>query len=158
MSSTGIHLTDLAVCFLGPVAEVRAQQSSIMMAPPVRDFVAASFEFRSGARGVINLLSCTPYSGRVTIFGDKGWVEVVTEGNVDKGKPAALTLCTGTDEPRIRESYPSTDTLRQIVDAWAAAISGEEIYRFTREQAVDNIRLFEGIVNSAARDGRRILL
>ncbi len=158
MTSTGIHLTDLAVCFFGPVAEVRAQQASIVMAPPVRDFVAASFRFRSGARGAINLLSCTPYSGRVTIFGDKGWVEVVTEGNVDKGKPAVLTLCTGTDEPRVEESYESTDTLRQVVDAWAAAISGEETYRFTPEQAVENIRLFEGIVNSAANDGSRIPL
>ncbi|MCY3873050.1 MAG: Gfo/Idh/MocA family oxidoreductase [Rhodobacteraceae bacterium] len=158
MTSTGIHLTDLAVCFFGPAGEVRAQQSSIVMEPPVNDFVSASFTFRSGACGVINLLSCTPYSGRVTIFGDKAWVEVVTEGNVDKGRPAILTLCTGTDEPRIRETYEATDTLRQIVDAWAAAISGDEVYRFTYEQAVENIRLFDGIVRSAAADGRRILL
>ncbi len=158
MTSTGIHLTDLAVCFLGPVAEVRAQQASIAMAPPVNDFVTAGFTFRSGARGTINLLSSTPYSGRVTIFGDQGWVEVVTEGNVDKGKPAVLTLCTGTDEPRVREIHQPTDTLQQIVDAWAAAVSGEESYRFTHEQAVDNIRLFDGIVSSAEDDGRRILI
>ena len=158
MTSTGIHLTDLAVCFFGPVAEVRAQQSSIVFEPPVNDFVSASFTFRSGARGMINLLSCTPYSGRVTIFGDKGWVDVVTEGNVDKGRPAILTLCTDTDEPRIRETYEANDTLRQIVDAWAAAICGEEVYRFTYEQAVENIRLFDGIVSSAAENGRRLLL
>ena len=73
---------------------------------------------------MINLLSCTPYNGRVTIFGDKAWVEIVTEGNVDKGKPAILTLCTGTDEPCITETCEATDTLRQIADARAAAISG----------------------------------
>ena len=158
MTSTGIHLTDLAVCFFGPVEEVRAQKSSLVMEPPISDFVSANFTFKSGARGMINLLSCTPYNGRVTLFGDKGWVEVVTEGNVDKGKPAILTLCTGTDDERIRETYDATDTLRQIVDAWAAAICGEEIYRFSYEHALENIKLFDGIVSSSEDGGAQVFL
>ena len=156
MTATGIHQTDLCCAFFGAPAEVRAQTSSLIFEPPATDFVTASLTFKSGARGTISLLSCVPYYGRVTVFGDKGWVEVVSEGNVDQGKPTIVTLCTGTHEPRQVTVYHPTDTVTANFEAWAEAVAGRKPYRFTHDQMLDNIRIFEGIVKSAAQDGKTI--
>src|ERR1700739_4562427 len=109
--------------------------------------------FKCGARGTITLLSCTPYCGRVAVFGDRGWVEVVSEGNVDQGKSTTATLCTGTREPREVKSYKPSDTVTQNIEAWASAVTGEGVYRFTKEQILENIKVFEAIVNSATAGG-----
>ena len=87
MTAVGIHITDLFVSFAGAVAEVRAQTASLVFAPPAEDFVGASITFKSGVRATLTRLSSTPFYGRVTVFGDAGWVEIVSEGNVDQGKP-----------------------------------------------------------------------
>ena len=158
MTATGIHQTDLCVAFLGTPVEVRAQTSSLIFEPPATDFVTVSLRFGSGARGTITLLSCTPYYGRVTLFGDKGWVEVASEGNVDQGKPTLVTVCTGTNAPRTVTTHHPTDTVTANFEAWAAAVAGERPYRFTNAQLLDNIRLFEAIVASAGQNGAPIPL
>ncbi|MBX3570049.1 MAG: Gfo/Idh/MocA family oxidoreductase [Rhizobiaceae bacterium] len=158
MTATGIHQTDLCCAFFGAPSEVRAQTSSLTFEPPATDFVTASLTFKSGARGTITLLSCVPYYGRITVFGDKAWVEVVSEGNVDQGKPTIVTLCTGTHEPRQVTVYHPTDTVTANFEAWADAVAGGKPYRFTPEQMLDNIRIFEGIVKSAGQDGKTIAL
>jgi predicted dehydrogenase len=156
MTATGIHQTDLCCALFGKPADVRAQTASLIFEPPATDFVGASVRFESGARATITLLSCVPYYGRVTVFGDKGWVEVVTEGNVDQGKPTIVTVCLGTHEPRQVTVYGPTDTVTQNFEAWVDAVEGKAPYRFTNAQLVDNIRIFEGIVNSAADGGKPI--
>jgi hypothetical protein len=47
--------------------------------------------FKSGLRATFSALSITPFYGRFALFGDKGWVEIVSEANVDLGKPTILT-------------------------------------------------------------------
>lgn len=158
MTATGIHQTDLCCAFFGAPSEVRAQTSSLTFEPPATDFVTASLAFESGARATITLLSCVPYYGRVTVFGEKAWVEVVTEGNVDQGKPTIVTLCTGTHEPRQVTVYHPTDTVTANFEAWADAVAGRAPYRFTPAQMLDNIRIFEAIVTSAGQDGETIRL
>jgi predicted dehydrogenase len=109
-------------------------------------------------RAAITLLSSVPYYGRVTVFGDNGWVEVVTEGNVDQGKPTIVTLCTGTNEPRQVTIHHPTDTVTANFEAWAAAVAGSSVYRFTTAQILDNIRVLEAIVTSAREDGMALYL
>ena len=153
MTGTGIHLTDLAISLFGPVATVQAHTATMVFEPPATDFVNVMFTFKSGAQGTITLLSCTPYSGHVTVFGDKGWVDVVSKGNVDQGQPTVVTLCTGTREPRQVTKYYPTDTVTMNLEAWAAGVAGEEIYRFTNEQVLENIKVLEAVVNSANSGG-----
>ncbi|WP_119273542.1 Gfo/Idh/MocA family protein [Taklimakanibacter deserti] len=158
MTATGIHQTDLCVALFGEPCEVRAETASLTFAPPASDFVTAALKFKSGARATITLLSCVPYYGRVTVFGDKGWVEVMTEGNVDQGKPTVVTQCTGTQAPRQVTVYHPTDTVTANFESWAAAVAGEKRYRFSSAELVDNIRIFEAIVRSSAEDGRTVSL
>ena len=158
MTATGVHQTDLCCSYFGTPIEVRAATSSLIFEPPATDFVTATVKFASGVRGVLTLLSCVPYYGRITVFGDKGWIEVVTEGNVDQGKPTIVTVCKGTNAPREVTTFQPTDTVTENFEAWAAAVAGEKPYRFRPAQLLDNVKIFESIVTSAREGGKTIRL
>lgn len=151
MTAVGIHLTDLFVNFAGPPAEVRARTASLVFEPPAEDFVTAGIVFKSGTRATITSLSATPYYGRFTAFGDQGWVEIVSEANVDKGKPTILTR--GDRDGRRSVTYQAIDTVLLNFEAWADAVEGRKAYRFTSDELLQNIVLFEGIVTSARQGG-----
>jgi predicted dehydrogenase len=151
MTAVGIHLTDLFVHFVGPAKEVRATTASMIFTPPAEDFVSTSIVFESGARANLTSLSITPFYGRFTVFGDKAWVEIISEGNVDKGLPTILTH--GDAGGRRRVVYEFTDTVTQNFEAWADAVEKRAPYRFTHQELVDNIRLFEAVVKSTRNGG-----
>ena len=133
MTAVGIHLTDLMTHFVGPAAEVRARSTSMIFTPPAADFVTASIVFKSGARATFTSLSITPFYGRFTCYGDAGWVEIVSEANVDRGKPTILTHADGNERRRV--VYEATDTVTQNFEAWADAVEGKAPYRFTDRRA-----------------------
>ena len=156
MTAVGIHLTDLFIDFAGAAREVRARPARMVLEPPAEDLVAASIDFKSGARASLTSLSVTPYYGRFTVFGDAGWVELVHEANVDQNKPTILTHETGLG--RDSRTYPAIDTVTLNFEAWADAVAGKAPYRFTPEQLIENIRLFEAIVRSSRQGGAPIAL
>ncbi len=152
MTAVGIHMTDLFVHFVGPASDVRARTASMIFAPPAEDFVTASITFKSGARATFTSLSVTPFYGRFTIYGDAGWVEIVSEANVDRGKPTHLTYCDANLQ-RTTTTYEATDAVTPNFEAWADAVEGRGTYRFTSEELIENIRLFEAIVTSTRNGG-----
>jgi electron transfer flavoprotein alpha/beta subunit len=83
---------------------------------------------------------------------------VVTEGNVDQGKPTIVTVRKGTNAPREVTTFQPTDTVKANFEAWAAAVAGEEPYRFTPQQLLDHVKIFESIVTSASEGGKTIRL
>ncbi len=157
MTAVGIHLTDLMIHFAGPAAEVRTRTASMIFEPPAEDFVTASIEFESGARGTFTSLSITPFYGRFTCYGDRGWVEIVSEANVDRGKPTHLTH-TDAEGRRRQEVFPWTDTVTQNFEAWADAVEGKKPYRFSDRELIENIRLFEALVRSSRLGGEPLKL
>lgn len=152
MTAVGIHLTDLFVHLVGPASDVRARTDSMIFDPPAEDFVSANITFRSGARATLTSLSVTPFYGRFTIHGDAGWVEIVSEANVDRGKPTLLTYC-DPEGARHTTVYEAIDTVTPNFEAWADANEKGTPYRFSSEELVENIRLFEAIVLSSRKDG-----
>jgi predicted dehydrogenase len=156
MTAVGIHLTDLFIDFAGPVREVRAMTARMVLAPPAEDYVTAHIDFVSGTRATLTSLSTTPYYGRFTVFGDQGWAELVHEANVDKNKPTILTADDGTG--RRSKSFEAIDTVTLNLDSWADAVAGRAPYRFTPEQMIENVRLFEAIVQSSRQSGTAVAL
>ncbi len=151
MTAVGIHHTDLFINIAGPPAEVRARSASMIFDPPAEDFVTVNIVFKSGVRATYSSLSITPFYGRFTLYGDKGWVEIISEDNVDQGKPTILTHRDASGHRVV--SYEATDTVTQNFEAWADAVEGRSKYRFTDEELIENIRLFEAIVASTRNDG-----
>jgi predicted dehydrogenase len=152
MTAVGIHLTDLMVHFAGPAREVRARTASLKFAPPAEDFVTASIEFASGVRATLSSLSITPFYARFTCFGDTGWAEIASEANIDWGRPTTLTV-SDTPGERRQTVFQATDTVRENFESWANAVEGRAPYRFSGEELVENIRLFEAIVLSSRQGG-----
>jgi hypothetical protein len=63
-------------------------------------------------------------------------------------------MLTHVDQGRRRSTvYEPTDTVTQNFEAWADAAEGRAPYRFTPEELVENIRIFEAIVMSSRNDG-----
>lgn len=153
MTAVGIHVTDIFVALAGPAAEVTAITDSMVLDKPAIDYISASMRFKSGCRGTVTFLSTTPYHGRICIFGDKGWVELVSEGNVDQGKPTILTYCAQTGGERLRRAFEANDAVLANFEAWADGVAGAAAYPFSRAEMLGNIQLFEAIVTSASRGG-----
>jgi predicted dehydrogenase len=151
MTAVGIHMTDLFIKLAGPAKEVRARSASLIFQPPAEDFVRADILFKSDAVGTFTALSITPLYARFTIYGDAGWLEVMSEANVDQGKPTTLTHVD--HKGRRSVVYGATDTVTQNFEAWADAVEDKAPYRFTDDELIENIRVFEAIVKSTRHNG-----
>ena len=136
---------------------VSARTASQIFPAPSEDFVSAEIDFEKGARGRITCLSTPPFYGRFTLIGDQGWVEVQEGGNVDKGIPSSFVHA-GPDGARETRSYDHVNTVRMNFEAWADAVDGRAPYRFSTEQLLGNIRILDAITQSAAADGKPVML
>lgn len=158
MTAVGIHITDIFIALAGPAQSVCCITDSMVFPAPAQDYITATMAFRSGVRGTVSFLSATPFHGRIAVFGDKGWVELVSEGNVDQGLPTVFTHCTGTGAPRIQRSYPANDAVLLNFEAWSDAVTHGGAYPFTRSELLENIKLFEAIVVSGQQRGKAVVL
>ena len=100
------------------------------------------------------------FAGRVVAESDlrdeplprpSGNLEIVSLANVDKGQPTLLTH--GDHDGRRTISYDDTDTVTKNFESWADAVEGRGKYRFSDEELIENIRIFEAIVTSSKNDG-----
>ena len=148
MTGMGIHLTDSYIDMLGPVTEVSAITAKRVVEMPAGDIVAAQFRFASGAAGYLCAISATPYYARFTVFGTDGWVEASDDAHPDEGGESHLMFC-GKDGVRSVTDYQPFDAVRANFEAFADAIEGRASYRFTNEQLIHNIAIFEAILKSA---------
>jgi predicted dehydrogenase len=157
MTALGIHITDLYLALVGRPKRVRARTATVREGAIATDHVSAQFDFASGATGSLTCLSATPFHGRLTVFGTRGWIEVKENANVDRGQPSDITT-TDADAKRTMQSYLPVNTVLLNFEAWAAAVEDGKPYRFTRAQLLDNVRMLEAIVTSAAAGGTSIEL
>lgn len=158
MTAVGIHITDIFIALAGPAQSVRCTTDSMVFPAPAQDYITATIAFRSGVRGTVSFLSVTPFHGRIAVFGDKGWVELVSEGNVDQGLPTLFTHCTGTGVPRIHHSHPANDAVLLNFEAWSDAVTQGGAYPFTHSELLENIKLFEAIVASGKAGGETVVI
>jgi predicted dehydrogenase len=158
MTALGIHLTDMFVSLAGKPARVSARTARHVFPAPADDYVAADIGFANGITGRIACLSATPFYGRFTVYGDKGWVEVQESGNVDKGLPSILTYSASTAGERTVRPYAPANTVLANFEAWADAIEGGAPYRFMPEQLLANVQILESVIRSAESDGAPIAI
>jgi predicted dehydrogenase len=157
MTALGIHVTDLFISFVGRPKAVRAKTAKVLQTVVGVDHVSAQIDFVCGATAALTCLSSTPFHGRVAVYGTRGWIEVRENGNVDKGQPTDVVIADAQGR-RTTTSYAATNTVLANFESWAQAALGHGSYRFTREQLLDNIRVLEAIVSSAAADGQAIFV
>ena len=149
MTAMGIHLTDLFVELLGPIAEVFAATTSRVAYKQTGDVISAHVRFASGATGYFNAILVTPLYIKFTVFGSEAWVEVRNHTHPDTPGPTTLTVHYRDGRTESRD-YQWADTVKANLESFARAIAGQGAYVFTDEQKVANIATLEAICRSAA--------
>lgn len=149
LTALGVHLTDYIQTLAGPVAEVYARMSHRSDSYPSEDILSIQFAFESGVTGYLCSIATTPFYQRITVFGDRGWVETREVSNVDQPDPAVLTWRAMDLEIHTR-TYKPFDTVSANLHDWADAVEGRGAYRFTRREKLHNVQILEAIVESAA--------
>jgi len=157
MTALGVHLTDLFISFAGRPKAVRARTAHVLPDATGKDHLSIWLDFESGPTAAINSIASTPYYGRLTVFGSKGWAEVRESANVDKELPSDLVVSDASGK-RTAKSFPAARTVRTNLEAWARAATGKAEYRYTREQLLDNVRILDGVVRSSNEDGTPVTL
>jgi predicted dehydrogenase len=111
--------------------------------PAPLDSVTAMFEFASGASGMLATVRATPLYWRIHAFGSKGSVEGLGENE--------LVLRFSGLAPERRELAP-VDSLRLVLEAFAAAVAGKAPYPITPAQMLSTMQAFETTIRSIAED------
>lgn len=149
LTALGIHITDYFQSICGPVAEVRAIAGRRSPTFDAEDVVTVQFRFASGMTGTMTNLATTPFYSRISLFGDRAWVEAREWSNVDVPEPALLVWQEPDREIRTR-TFAASNTVRSNVEAWARSAMGSGGYRFTSRELVHNIEILEAIVRAAS--------
>jgi predicted dehydrogenase len=147
MTALGVHQTDFMQTLAGPVRSLSARLSRRSDDFPNEDVLTVQFYFESGISGSLTSLATTPFYQRMSIFGDRGWIENREVSNVDMPDPA--TLCwRGMDEEIYSRTYRMKDTVKPNIESWASAVINGTKYRFTHKQIIHNVQILEAIVRS----------
>ena len=151
MTGMGIHLTDLLISFFGPVNMVQAITTDRSLGWETGDVVTAQLQFEAGMTATLSAILHTPLFLRMHVFGSAKWMEIINECHPDEqgGTVNAATSVTG--HPITHRRFSWTDTVIRNLEAFAAAVCGEESYPFTMEQIVHNIEVLEAIALAAER-------
>lgn len=157
MTALGVHLTDLFISFAGRPTSVRARTAHVLPDATGKDHLSIWLDFASGPTAAICTIASTPYYGRLTVFGSKGWAEVRESANVDKELPSELVVSDASGK-RATKSFPAARTVRANLEAWAKAATGKADYRHTREQLLDNVRILDAVVRSSNEGGTLVTL
>lgn len=143
----GIHLTDYLISILSPIEEIRAVSAQRVLDLPSGDVVTTQFTFRDGTLGTINVVSATPFFGRIAVFGQKAWVEIVETAHPEA--PADTHMTIGTDDgKRATRIYQPRDTVLLNLHQWADAVAGKGTYCITDEQRIANVAVLEALARS----------
>tara|TARA_Y100000590_G_scaffold464719_1_gene634866 strand:+ start:7364 stop:8353 length:990 start_codon:yes stop_codon:yes gene_type:complete len=148
-TARGIHLTDFMVHMFGRAKRVYSTMSSIAYDQPRIDTMSANIEFQNGITGIVSVSIATPFYGRYTVFGDKGWIEAREINNFEHNDPGELVLCIK-DGKRVVTSHPHSNTVLENFEAWYDAIKNDLSYPITSNEMLANIEIFEAIVESGA--------
>jgi predicted dehydrogenase len=147
MTALGVHQTDFMQTLAGPVDKINAQLTQRSEDFPNEDVLTVQFLFRSGMSGSLTSLATTPFYQRMSIFGDRGWIENREVSNVDIPDPASL-IWRGMDEEIHTRTYKMIETVLPNLESWADAVMDKGKYRFSRQEILHNVEILETIVRS----------
>lgn len=148
LSATGIHIVDLAISVLGKPTEVWARLATLATSFGNGDTLAITIGFESGATALITAVLATPFIGRVCLMGSGGWYEIRDRSHPEQSTGWDVrTIRTGGE---VEESYfPPFSAVRENLECFARAITGETPYSVSHTEIQRNVDTFEAIVRSA---------
>lgn len=167
LMNQGIHLLDLLLWYLGDVAEVQAQMTTLAHAIEVEDCVSASVRFTNGALGsVVATTAAAPgYPHRVEVYGERGGMHIEGE-QIARWESEVMPRLPGVEVslPGIAAAGAGSSPRgigleghQRLIADLVAAIREKQQPVVPGEQGRRSLALTLAIYE-AARSGRRILL
>jgi len=129
---------------LGPVEEVFVRALRQATDLDAADTATTSLRFASGPSALLTAIGVTADFHRLHIFGTEGWAEL--RGN------RSFTFQPRGGEAEVLE-LPANDPVRDEIEAFAAAATGERAYPITPEAAIAGVAALEAMGRSAAEGG-----
>lgn len=143
MTGAGLHVLDSMISMMGPVAKVHARLLTRKPAPAPLDSVTAMVEFTSGASGMLATVRATPLYWRLHVFGSRGSAEALGENEL---------ILRMSGQAVERRELPAVDSLRLVLEAFAAAVAGTARYPIFPAQMLATVAAFEATIRSIAED------
>ncbi len=148
LSATGIHLVDLAISIFGRPTQVWARLSTQATSFANGDTLAITLAFEKGQTALITAILATPFVGRVTVLGSEGWVEIRDRSHPEDPQGWDVTRQVRGEQASSAFFQPHS-SVRENIESFAKAVSGEAVYPIPLEEMVANARTFEAITRSA---------
>ncbi|WP_250031252.1 Gfo/Idh/MocA family protein [Paractinoplanes maris] len=152
LSATGIHLVDLAIAVFGRPVEVWARLGTLATGFANGDTLTVTLGFEGGRTALITAVLTTPFAGRVTVLGSRGWMEIRDRNHPENPRGWDVTTVFRGGEPAT-EFSPPHPSVRANLEAFAQAAAGGAAYPVTYDEMLANADTFEAITRSA-RSGR----
>lgn len=148
LAAAGIHVIDVMVHLLGPVATVFAQSDRLVHEIDHDDTTNLLLRFDSRATGVVTTLTATAGNFRIQVFGERGWLALQDERTL---------IWASVRGDRDQWIYPSVSTEQIQLETFAHAIRTRVPYPIPPEEVLNGIATFEAVSRSLAMD-RRVLV
>jgi predicted dehydrogenase len=136
MTSRGLHLSDLMIHFAGLAESVFAITERRVLKIPVNDVTALLLRFAGGPTATLTTMAATAEAWRFAVYGSAGWAEV-------RSPETLVFRPVGGEEEQL--PVPSGDAERAELEAFARAVTGDETFAVTPQQAINNIAILQGI-------------
>jgi predicted dehydrogenase len=148
LSATGIHLVDLAVAILGPAESVLARLNTLASNFANGDSLAIMLGFKGGQTALISAILATPFDGRFTVYGSKGWIEVRDRTHPENPTGWDIRMVFSGKEmlSSFNEPHP---TVRANLEAFAKGALGISPYPVSTDEMLANVAALESIMKSA---------
>ena len=147
LTATGIHLVDLAIAILGPSEAVWARLATRGSDFENGDTLGLMLAFPGGANALISAILATPFEGRFTVYGSKGWFEIRDRTHPENPTGWDIKRVMQGQEPVTSFAAPHP-TVRANLEAFSAAIRQEKPYPVTHREMLANVAALEAIMTS----------
>ena len=152
MTAMGVHNLDAMIQLFGRIEEVYASSIRRTITYDAEDTTSVMLGFASGMSAAMMCCLATAVSYRLAVFGSNGCAELVTPEMEFRFTPTPEAMPSGRHSqpaPEIIQS-PGFNGLLAELDAFAAAIRGEQPYPITPEEVLHGVAALEAILESAA--------
>lgn len=149
LTATGIHLVDLSIALLGPCETLWARLATLGSHFENGDTLGIMMGFPNGANAMISAVLATPFEGRFTVYGSKGWVEIRDRTHPENPTGWDITTVLRGQEKQIRSAPPHPTVLANL-EAFAKAIRKVTPYPVTAREMLANVAALEAIMKSVA--------
>lgn len=147
LTATGIHLVDLSIAVLGPCETLWARLATLGSYFENGDTLGIMMGFPNGANAMITAVLATPFEGRFTVYGSKGWVEIRDRTHPENPTGWDITTVIRGQEKHVRFAAPHPTVLANL-EAFAKAIRQVAPYPVTAREMLANVAALEAIMQS----------